>query len=208
MAQSYFTSSYTLKAKDPTKPFKLGVLAETFISLYTSDIDKEIVLTDDEMPKTYESLFEHLTESLNLNTENCFKFSDLLSQLESKLNKETLGEFDAELSSKKIDSFDEVYLEDLLHICFHEDNSNFGSFFMETGFWCSKPRHGEFGGYSLYADSKGMIRTSSSSLANIEPNTVCNYIQTIVSNLVHGTNNTASRKQVATSIYEVIRSYL
>lgn len=208
MANNYYTTSYILHVKDKTKPFKLGDLAQAFISLYTSDTDQEIVLEDSESIKTYEALFEHLTDSLGLETEKCFRFGDLLPQLQDKLNLETLAKFGAELSNIKADSLDDIYLEDLLHICFEEDNSNFGSFFAETAYWCDKPRYGEFGGYSVYTDGSCILRNSSSSLSNVTPNTVCGHIQKTVFNQIHSINNTELRKQAAVAIYEVIHSYL
>lgn len=170
MANTYSVTSFTLMPKDLTKPLKLGKLAQTLIRLFTGTYLEETVnefTTDiDEYGlRTLEGVFTSLIDDYELEDTNCFNFNDLLPQLTPHFNKETLGKLDHKLSSIKLDSNESISLGDLLPICFAEEGANFGSFYSETGYWCSKQRHGEFGGFSTFVSEVFRHSTSTGELA-------------------------------------------
>lgn len=181
MANNYSVTSFTLMPKDITKPIKLGELAQTFIHLFTGiypteDTNEFITDSDEYGYRTLESLFTTLIEEYSLNAADCFNFNDLLPQLTPYFNKETLGKLEHELSSIKLDSDESISLEDLLPICFAEENSNFGSFYSETGHWCSKQRHGEFGGHSNFVSEYFRHSINTGELAYLGMSEVSNYV--------------------------------
>jgi len=216
MANNYSITSFTLYPKELTKPFKLGKLGQTLIHLFTGEYPSENLTTlttdiDEYGFRTLEDVFTTLIEDYSLDDTNCFNFNGLLPQLTPYFNKETLGELDRTFSSVKIDSDESVALEDLLHLCFEEEDSNFGSFYSETGYWCSKPRHGEFGGYSHFVSDDFRQTKGTGELAylgsSLPEDYIPKYIQKQTLTMLQGIKNKHLQQEIAKQLIQQIQHF-
>lgn len=217
MANNYSVTSFTLMPKDLTKPLKLGKLAQTLIHLFTGTYPEETVnefTTDiDEYGfRTLEGVFTTLIEDYSLDDTNCFNFNDLLPQLTPYFNKETLGKLDHELSSIKLDSDESISLEDLLPICFAEEGANFGSFYSETGYWCSKQRHGEFGGHSNFVSEHFRHSTNTGQLAYLGMYEASDHVPKYVVKqtlfMLNGIHDAELKQQTVKQLIQKLQKYI
>lgn len=155
MANNYSVTSLTLYPKNKELPLKLGKLGRNILHIFTGEYSKEtfhlhVIDEDDTGSHSYESVFATLIEWFELDDSECSLFEDLTSQLSTQLDAKTLTNLMGLVGATPLSDDNYTDMQELLACCFHEPDSNFGSFYSETGSWCSKPRHGEFGGLGAF----------------------------------------------------------
>lgn len=155
MANNYSVTSLTLYPKNKELPLKLGKLGRNILHIFTGEYSKEtfplhVIDEDDTGSHSYESVFSILIERFKLDDSECCLIGDLTSQLATQLDYQTLTNLMDLVGAISLSDDNYVDMQELLACCFHEPDSNFGSFYSETGSWCSKPRHGEFGGLGAF----------------------------------------------------------
>jgi len=172
MANNYSVTSLTLYPKNKELPLKLGKLGTYILQIFAGNYSKETsptyVIDEDGLgSQDYSAVFEALIEWFELDDSECSLFEDLAPQLSAHLDPTTLTSLMALVGT--IPLFDDscTDIHELLACCFHEPDSNFGSFYSETGCWCSKPRHGEFGGSGAFYSAKFDAIVYSGQLADL-----------------------------------------
>lgn len=155
MANNYSVTSLTLYPKNKELPLKLGKLGKNILHIFTGDYSRETfhlhVIDEDDMGShSHESVFTTLIEWFELDDSECSLFEDLAPQLSTQLDPKTLTNLMGLVGATPLSDDNYADMQELLACCFHEPDSNFGSFYSETGSWCSKPRHGEFGGLGAF----------------------------------------------------------
>ena len=194
MANNYSVTSLTLYPKNKELPLKLGKLGRNILHIFTGDYSSKetsplhVIDEDDTGSHSYESVFETLIEWFELDDSECTTFGDLAPQLAPILDVETLSSLMVLVDSIRLDDDSYVDMQELLACCFHEPDSNFGSFYSETGSWCSKPRHGESGGLGAFysAEFDAVVYSGQLSGLGNKPiaEVVPDYILTQVSSLL------------------------
>lgn len=156
MANNYSVSSLTFFPKDLSKPLKFSAAARSLIRTqvcheYTED-EAEVVtdtgsgsgtdclnqilanLAEDAQVELQETetvggLFKKLIGIKYIDEDVCTKLSEWMG-------KDTFIE----------DCWDSLNLPDMLKFFIHDPECNYGGCYEETGWYCDKNRHGEFGG--------------------------------------------------------------
>lgn len=172
MANNYSVTSLTLYPKNKELPLKIGKLGRNIIHIFTGDYSEEtfplhVIDGDENGSHSYDSVFATFIEWFELDDSECTTFGDLAPQLASKLDPETLSNLMVLVDDIRLDDDSYVGVHELLACCFHEPDSNFGSFYSETGSWCSKPRHGEFGGSGAFYSTEFDAIVYSGQLADL-----------------------------------------
>jgi len=212
MANNYSVTSLTLYPKNKELPLKLGKLGRNILHIFTGDYSEEIfplhVIDEDENGShSYDSVFATLIEWFELDDSECITFGDLAPQLAPILDVETLSSLMVLVDSIRLDDDSYVGIHELLACCFHEPDSNFGSFYSETGSWCSKPRHGEFGGLGTFysAEFDAVVYSGQLSELGNKPiaEAVPDYILTQVSALLAHIKDASLRNSVVQQLHNL-----
>lgn len=211
MANNYSVTSFTLYPKDKNASLVLGDLAQFLIQLFTGespDVDCAEFITTDDSYVTCERFFEALAEYFDLNLEGLFNFNELIPQLIEHFNEPLVAKLDSFLSSIKLDSDDILSLEDLLELGFYEEKTNLGSYLAETGYWCSKNRHGEFGGGAIYVSENFTTTTFTKSLGSltygVEEDKIPNYVTKQVEGLVGNIHDKELREKTVKALINLL----
>jgi len=212
MANNYSVTSLTLHPKNKDLPLILGRLAKSILQLFMGghcgdDSSLYVVDQDENGYQSDNSVFEMLVDEFELDDSNCIVFSDLVPQLTSKLSPKTLYSLMRLIGDVRVDSEDCVEIEELLACCFYEANTNFGSFYSETGYWCSKTRHGEFGGAGAFYSIEFDTITYSGQLAYLGNKpidvAVTEYVLNQVTQLLSSIKDTSLRSSVIQQLHNL-----
>lgn len=212
MANNYSVTSLTLYPKNKELPLKLGKLGKSILQLFTGDYSEEtspfhVIDEDENGSQDYGSVFETLIEWFELDDSECATFGDLAPQLASQLDPETLSSLMVLVDDIRLDDDSYVGIHELLACCFHEPDSNFGSFYSETGSWCSKPRHGEFGGSGAFYSAEFDAIAYSGQLADLGNKpvdvAVSDYVLEQVTKLLLNIKDTSLRNSVVQQLHNL-----
>ena len=212
MANNYSVTSLTLYPKNKEMPLKLGKLGRNIIHIFTGDYSEEtsplqVIDEDENGPHSYDLVCTNLIEWFELDDSECTTFGDLAPQLAPILDVETLSSLMVLVDSIRLDDDSYVGIHELLACCFHEPDSNFGSFYSETGSWCSKPRHGEFGGLGTFysAEFDAVVYSGQLSELGNKPiaEAVPDYILTQVSALLAHIKDASLRNSVVQQLHNL-----
>lgn len=212
MANNYSVTSLTLYPKNKEMPLKLGKLGRNIIHIFTGDYSEEtsplqVIDEDENGSHSYDLVCTNLIEWFELDDSECTTFGDLAPQLAPILDVETLSSLMVLVDSIRLDDDSYVGIHELLACCFHEPDSNFGSFYSETGSWCSKPRHGEFGGLGTFysAEFDAVVYSGQLSELGNKPiaEAVPDYILTQVSALLAHIKDASLRNSVVQQLHNL-----
>ena len=156
MANNYSVSSLTFFPKDVNSPLKFSAAARSLIRTqvcheYTED-EAEVVTDTGSGSGTdcLNQILANLAEDAQVELQETETVGGLFKKLIGiKYINSEVGEKLSEWMGKDTfieDCWDSVNLPDMLKFFIHDPECNYGGCYEETGWYCDKNRHGEFGG--------------------------------------------------------------
>lgn len=157
MANNYTVSSLTFFPKDLDKKVKFSPAARCLISTqichdYDFD-DEECVVIDmgsgtgtDCLDRVLTDLAEDAHIELHPTTTvgNLFDYLEVVKYIDAEVAKNLSVWLGRDILIE--DNYDSVNLPDMLKFFIHDPECNYGGCYEETGWYCDRSRHGEFGG--------------------------------------------------------------